>query len=233
MKIGLLVCDTVRPEYQAEFGDYPAMFQRFFSKYELISYKVYKGEFPENVTDCQAYVSTGSSHSVYEDLAWIRRVKAFIREIYDANLFFIGFCFGHQLMAEALGGKVAKATDVGWCVGVHEFRVHRITKWMRPAKTKVNFLMMCQDQVVEMPKNAVRLGGNKMCPNAIIQVGERMMSVQAHPEFSKAYDRTLMEGRVDLMGEETVAKGIASLVLPIDTEVYQSWVDEFLGNVED
>lgn len=229
MKIGLLVCDAVRPEYQAEFGDYPAMFQRFFSKYELIPYKAYKGELPENVTECDAYVATGSSFSVYEDIDWIRNIKAFIRDIHAANLYFIGFCFGHQLMAEALGGKVEKAVDIGWCVGVHQFKVHRIVRWMRPTKTVVNFLMMCQDQVTELPKNAKVLGGNEMCPNAIIQVGQRMMSIQAHPEFSKAYNRILMEGRVDRMGVEKVENGIASLALPIDTEAYQSWVDAFLG----
>ena len=187
MKIGLLVCDYVKAEYQAVYGTYPEMFQALFPDYELEIYRVHQGDFPENVTDCNIYMATGSSHSVYENLEWIHQTKVFIQELYKANRYFIGFCFGHQLMASALGGKVAKATDVGWCVGVHEFRINRIKKWMRPAKTVVNFLMMCQDQVIELPKNAVCLGGNEDCPNAIIQIGERMMSIQAHPEFSADY----------------------------------------------
>ncbi len=227
MKVGLLVCDAVRPEYREDFGDYPSMFQTLFPKYEFISYRVRKGEFPENVMDCDVYMSTGSSHSVYEDHEWIQQTKAFIRKIYEANRYFIGFCFGHQLMAEALGGKVAKA-DIGWCVGIHEFEIAQIKHWMRPAKTTVNFLMMCQDQVMEVPPNTFILGGNEACPNAILQVGERFLSVQSHPEFTKKYNQTLMEGRVERIGAEKVVKGVASLEKPMDVPLFRQWVAAFL-----
>ncbi len=227
MTVGLLVCDQVRPEYRAEFKDYPDMFQALFPAYTFKLYKAFKGELPKSVTECDCFMATGSSHSVYEDLDWIKKTKAFIKAIYEGNGYFIGFCFGHQLMAEALGGKVAKA-KTGWCVGVHEFKVYRLKKWMRPAKTKVNFLMMCQDQVLALPKNGISLAGNADCPNAILQVGDRMMSIQAHPEFSKAYDRTLMEARVERMGIEKVQKGIASLKKVVDMELFRSWVDKFL-----
>ncbi len=229
MTIGLLVCDEVRPEYRAEFKDYPDMFQALFPDYTFKLYQAFKGELPKSVAECDCFMATGSSHSVYEDLDWIKQTKAFIKAIYEENGYFIGFCFGHQLMAEALGGKVAKS-KAGWCVGVHQFRVLRLKKWMRPAKTKVNFLMMCQDQVLKLPKGAVRLAGNEACPNAILQVGDRMMSIQGHPEFTKVYNRTLMEARVERMGAETVKNGIASLKMGIDTELFRSWVDEFLGN---
>ena len=122
MKIGLLVCDEVSAEYQSNFGDYPEIFQALFPHYEFEFYAVYKNEFPISVLDCEIYMATGSSHSVYEDVDWIHQTKAFIREIYARNLFFIGFCFGHQLMAEALGGKVEKSSD-GWCVGIHQFSI--------------------------------------------------------------------------------------------------------------
>ncbi len=227
MKIGLLVCDEVSAEYQSNFGDYPEIFQALFPHYEFEFYAVYKNEFPISVLDCEIYMATGSSHSVYEDVDWIHQTKAFIREIYARNLFFIGFCFGHQLMAEALGGKVEKSSD-GWCVGIHQFSIFNIKDWMRPAKTKVSFLMMCQDQVIVLPKNGVCLGGNKACPNAIIQVGKRMMSIQGHPEFSKAYVQTLMKDRVNRIGAEKVKKGIASLTLSIDLELFRDWVEEFL-----
>lgn len=226
MKIGLLVCDYVKAEYQAVYGTYPEMFQALFPDYELEIYRVHQGDFPENVTDCNIYMATGSSHSVYENLEWIHQTKVFIQELYKANRYFIGFCFGHQLMAEALGGKVEKAA--GWCVGVHKFEVFHFKHWMRPAKSQVNFLMMCQDQVVQLPPNAIRLAGSEYCPNAIIQVGERMFSIQAHPEFSTAYDQALMESRVERIGEEKVTEGIASLTKPIDVALFRAWVAHFL-----
>jgi len=227
MTIGLLVCDEVRPAYREEFGDYPEMFQALFPAYTFKLYKAFKGELPKDINDCDCFMATGSSHSVYEDLAWINQTKDFIKAIHEGNGYFIGFCFGHQLMAEALGGKVAKA-NVGWCVGVHEFEVIYIKKWMRPAKTQVNFLMMCQDQVLELPENAIRLAGNAHCPNAIIQIGDRMMSIQGHPEFTKAYDRTLMEARVERMGKEKVKNGLASLEKEVDIDLFRSWVEAFL-----
>jgi len=227
MKVGLLVCDRVKPENRVEFGEYPAMFQTLFPEYEFKTYDVYKGIFPDKVTDCEVYMATGSAHSVYEDLEWIKQTKAFIKSIYEANQYFIGFCFGHQLMAEALGGKVAKAS-VGWCVGVHEFEVYHIKHWMRPAKSVVNFLMMCQDQVLELPPNAIRLAGNEDCPNAIIQVGQRMFSIQAHPEFTKKYDQILMESRVGKINQEKVAEGVASLTKELDFLLFRNWVANFL-----
>lgn len=226
MKVGLLVCDQVRTEYRTEFGSYPEMFQALFPDYEFEIYRVHKGEFPD-VMDCEVYMATGSSHSVNEDIEWIHQTKAFIRKLYEANRYFIGFCFGHQLLAEALGGKVEKA-DIGWCVGVHEFEVLHIKHWMRPAKTQVNFLMMCQDQVVQLPPNTIRLAGNNDCPNAIIQIGERILSIQGHPEFTRNYNQTLMEGRVKRMGVEKVTAGIASLTKPIDIDLFRAWVARFL-----
>ncbi|MEM1123064.1 MAG: amidotransferase [Bacteroidota bacterium] len=229
MKVGLLLCDEVRPEFQPQFGKYPPMFERLFPDYEFVIYDVRKKEFPKEVADCDVYMATGSHHSVYEELDWIQATQAFIRKIQAANGYFIGFCFGHQLMAEALGGKVVKAVDKGWCVGVHQFEVYQTQKWMQPAKNPVHFLMMCQDQVVELPEDGVCLAGNERCPNAIVQVGERMMSVQAHPEFTKDYNRLLMETRGDRMGAETVRKGMASLELLINTAVFRDWVAAFLG----
>lgn len=227
MKVGLLVCDQVRAEYRAEFGSYPEMFQALFPEYEFEIYRVHKGEFPSDIMDCEVYMATGSSHSVYEDLEWIHQTKAFIRDLYAANHYFVGFCFGHQLMAAALGGKVEKA-KVGWCVGVHEFDLYHLKHWMRPAKTQVNFLMMCQDQVLELPPNTIRLAGSETCPNAMLQIGKRMISVQGHPEFSIAYNRILMESRVARIGAEKVANGIASLEKRIDIDLFRAWVTDFL-----
>jgi GMP synthase-like glutamine amidotransferase len=230
MKVGLLVCDQVKETYRAAFGDYPDMFAALFPDYELVIYNVFKDEFPANVNSHRIYMATGSSHSVYEDLDWIKKTKAFIREIAESDNYFIGVCFGHQLLAEALGGRVAKAPN-GWLVGVHQFKIHRVKKWLKPIKLSAHFLLMCQDQVLQMPPNAQRIAGSKACPNAIMQIGKRMLSIQAHPEFSKEYDKALMQSRVERIGAEKVEAGIASLAIPLDTVLFQKWVKRFLRHV--
>lgn len=227
MTVGLFICDHVNSEYQKEFGDYPDMFAALFPEFNWKLYDVINNHFPENINECEVYMATGSRHSVYENIDWINRTKELIREINSQNKYFIGYCFGHQLMGEALGGKVGKSNN-GWCVGVHEFNVKIKQDWMTPYQEKINLLMMCQDQILELPKNGVRLAGNEMCPNAIVQVGENILGIQAHPEFTRAYDQILMELRKEKIGAAVVEHGIDSLQKNIDRELIRKWVFNFL-----
>lgn len=224
---GLFICDHVSPEMQKEFGDYPDMFADLFPEFEWKLYDVINGHFPKNINECEIYMATGSRHSVYENIDWINRTKELIREIYIQDKYFIGICFGHQLLGAAMGGEVEKSPN-GWCVGVHEFNVSEKRKWMSPFFKKINLLMMCQDQVLELPKEAIRLAGNKLCPNGMIQVGEKMLGIQAHPEFSKRYDGYLMELRKEKIGGETVGSGMKSMSMEVDKEIIRNWILRFL-----
>ncbi len=113
MKVGLLLCDHVRPEYQATYGDYPGMFQAAWPHFEFEVFALCDGQFPPSVRECEAYLATGSRYSVYEPIDWIDQAKSLVKEIAAAELPYLGVCFGHQLLAEALGGKVRKA-ESGW-----------------------------------------------------------------------------------------------------------------------
>jgi GMP synthase-like glutamine amidotransferase len=228
VKIGLLICDHVAIEYQDMFGDYTDMFAHLFPEFNWVHYEVTQGHFPQNLEECDAYMATGSRHSVYDDLPWINQLKAVIRALHQQSKYFIGFCFGHQLLGEALGGKVAKSPN-GWSVGVHQFELYQTPDWMVPTKASINMLMMCQDQVLTLPPDTILLAGNQQCPHAIMQVGSTMMGIQGHPEFSKAYDQLLMEIRIDKMGWQLVDRGIASLQKAVDHATIRQWVLHFLN----
>lgn len=228
MKAGLLICDHVMEKYQDSYGDYPDMFARLFPELEWVYYDVVNGQFPEGLAACEVYFATGSRYSVYDDKHWIKRLLETIRLIEEEQKYFVGFCFGHQLLGEALGGKVQKA-PTGWCVGVHEFEVYHSVSWMAPQQSQINLLMMCQDQMLTLPENAIVLAGNEKCPNGIIQIGERMLGIQAHPEFSKAYDQFLIRWRAEVMGEEVVKEALDSLEKDVHREVVREWVLRFLG----
>ncbi len=228
MKAGLFECDHVDARYRTQFGDYSEMFAQLFPEMEWTHYDVCNGHFPEDLDACEVYFATGSRRSVYEDEPWIIRVKDVIKELASKDKHFVGFCFGHQLLGEAMGGAVRKA-PTGWCVGVHQFEVVQQEAWMQPYQAQLNLLMMCQDQVVELPANSTILASSSQCPAGMFQVGERMLGVQAHPEFSKAYDRLLMEKRRDRMGEEVVGKGIQTLSQEVHRAVIRAWVLRFLG----
>src|SRR5262245_19930318 len=126
MKVGLLECDHVMEKYLHIAGDYRQMFTDLFQRHapqlQLEYFDVRNGEFPASMDACEAFVCTGSRFSVYDNEGWIQELKHFVRQVRDADWPFAGICFGHQMMAEALGGKVEKAPQ-GWGIGVHSMNV--------------------------------------------------------------------------------------------------------------
>lgn len=230
MRVGLLECDHVRDELVYIAGDYREMFPALFSQvaphWEFVFYDVCNGHFPASVLECEVYICTGSKSSVYDEEEWIFRLKDFVREIHSSGRIYLGVCFGHQMLAEALGGKVSKS-QVGWCVGTHNFTITTRQNWMEPAAPALDLLMMCQDQVMQLPDDSTVLATSPDCPVAMFSVGANMLGVQAHPEFPKAYDKALMELRVERIGEEKVHKGIASLALPGDGVLMAQWMKNF------
>ncbi|MCF0058191.1 glutamine amidotransferase-related protein [Dyadobacter sp. CY356] len=230
MKVGLLECDHVRVEFLSIAGDYRVMFPALFANiapdWQFEFYDVCNGAFPASVNACDVYICTGSKSSVYDGDEWIENLKSFVRKIHQSGKTFIGVCFGHQILSEALGGEVRKS-DVGWCVGVHTFETLKFQNWMMPAASSFNLLMMCQDQVLKLPTEAILLARTPDCPNAMFQIGETMLGIQAHPEFPKAYDRALMELRVERIGERKVEMGITSLELPTSEKVFAQWIVNF------
>ena len=114
MKIGVLQADTVSEEFQADYGNYPTMFENMLksagkqvlgSAIEVAHYNIMQSQFPKKLNECDAYIITGSKKSVYDDEPWIHKFRGFLVELNDAKKIVIGICFGHQLIADALGGK--------------------------------------------------------------------------------------------------------------------------------
>lgn len=228
MRLGLLICDHVSDAYLPWAGSYPKMFANWLADCTQEVFYVVDGQFPSSPEVCDAWLINGSRHSVYEEVPWILELKEFVKAIYASGRPCLGVCFGHQMIAEALGGRVAKSSH-GWCVGVHSFSVESNQAWMIPPRASFNLLMMCQDQVQALPPDAEVLASAEACPVGMFRVGENMLGIQAHPEFSPRYDRALMESRVDRMGQEVVKAGIASLNEPIDATLFAEWVKKFMN----
>ncbi|MEZ4829843.1 MAG: amidotransferase [Bacteroidia bacterium] len=231
MKTGLLVCDHINENFRHIAPDYPSMFRRILPGSDLIPFMVIEGAFPENAEVCDAYIVTGSRFSVYDEVEWVLRLKSFVREIYVSGKKYVGVCFGHQMLGEALGGKVAKSAK-GWCVGVHQFSMLKEESWMAPFQPQVNLLMSCQDQVVVLPENSIHLASSPDCEIGMFRVGEHMLGIQAHPEFTPEYDRALMESRVERIGKEKVEKGIQSLQKQTEGALVARWITEFFSKTE-
>ena len=230
--VGLLECGHVADRHRAVAGDYVDMFGALFAAHlpgvELAPFDVAGGDLPSGPGECDGWVCTGSRHSVYDDLGWIAPLSGFVREVRDAGVPFVGICFGHQLLAHALGGRVARAPS-GWGAGVGDVVVERPRPWMRPPAATVALQFMHQDQVEVLPPGGVALGRAAHCPVALLQVGPAMVGIQAHPEFPAAYVDAVLADRVDLIGADEVAAARAGLGRPTDEATVAHWIGAVLA----
>jgi GMP synthase (glutamine-hydrolysing) len=231
VRIGLLVCDHVRPEFLDISGDYEEMFRRMFADYdrvEVVAYDAINGELPGDPSEADAWLTTGSRHSVNDDEQWIRDLEAFVREVAEGGVPFVGICFGHQLIAKALGGSVVKS-DRGWGVGVQEVELSEDLGWGDSYRVLTSY----QDQVDSLPPGAEILGWNDHCPVSVMGVGSTILGLQGHPEFEAAYSQALMESRRGtVIPEATVDAGLASLAHEPDGSKLADWILDFVVSAQ-
>jgi GMP synthase-like glutamine amidotransferase len=231
MKIGLLGCDDVPERLRHIAGGYRDMFEKLLApqipELELTWFDACKGELPSNTDACDAYICTGSRYSVYEDRDWINGLKAFVRQLHAARKPFVGICFGHQVLAEALGGEVRAATQ-GWGVGILDMHVTQTEPWMQPPKSNARLEYMHADQVQKLPPESVVLAEAPHCPVAMFKVGETMLGIEGHPEFPAPYVEALVTARKERIGEERANAALASLSQTPDDAVVARWIANFL-----
>ena len=223
MKIAIL--ETGRPPgtLAQQFGDYPTMFgQMLGAGFEIESFDVENGDLPKPAAH-SAYLITGSPAGVYEPLQWIEPLQQFIRSAEQAKM--VGICFGHQVMAEALGGHVEKS-EKGWGAGLHRYSVVTREPWMDDVGTISNPASH-QDQVVIQPPNTEVTVASEFTNFAGLAWKDReAISFQFHPEFAPAFAKALIEKRYDIVPDPDAA--IASLDASNDNERVAGWIRRFL-----
>lgn len=233
MRIGILQCDHVDADLRKQHGDYSDMFTHLVHQQhkqtEISLYDLTSDQFPVDLHACDGYIITGSRQSVYEDIPWIHTAKQIVKDLYAAKIPTIGICFGHQLIAEALGGKVEKAEDKGWGIGVHHWQIKNNTDWMTGIGNESSFSLLAshQDQVVKMPKESSLIASSDFCPIAGFQIGV-MLTLQGHPEFSPEYTKALINSRLDRIDKDTSDKALATLSENVDSNKVGSWMLEFI-----
>jgi len=233
VKIALLQCDHVVKELQPAHGDIPDLFKNLFNKVapevSLDVFNVTLGEYPDLKNQFDGFITSGSRYSVYDKEPWIFRFKEFVRELHDRGRKFVGICFGHQMIAEALGGKCEKS-DRGWGVGIKEVLIHKKLSWMQPEIDSYRMIVNHADQVTALPENAEVLGGNSHCPCSIYTVGENFLGIQAHPEFTPAFEKDIMEIRRDRIGQSVIDAATPTLKEKTDEAVVTRWIVNFIKN---
>jgi GMP synthase-like glutamine amidotransferase len=227
VQVVLLQTDNVLEPFQPEHGDYPAMFSEILTAADIeVSVVDVRTELPAPGA-ADAYLITGSRHSVYDNLPWIGRLAEYLRGEIATGRKVVGICFGHQLLAHFFGGEVRPATT-GWEVGVKETRVRTPTPWMKPPLQQFNLISSHKDQVQKLPDGATVTASSANCPVAGFTMGENVITFQGHPEFRKGYSRALMDYRRQILGDHKYEEGIASLSRETDQDVVGGWILAFL-----
>ena len=220
MLIGILQTGAAPDQLKPASGDYPDMFQRLLADqgFEFRTWHVEAMDFPENIHAADGWLITGSRHGAYEDHPFIPLLEAFIRDAYGAHVPVVGICFGHQIIAQAMGGKVEQFHK-GWSVGPtdYDFDGQKITlnAWHR-------------DQVTRAPEAAQVIARNEFCENAALLYDDRMFTVQAHPEFGPDFVDGLMRTRgPGLVPDPLMAAARARLGNPLDAKSIAARIGDF------
>ena len=229
--LGILEAGDNRADLIAEHGTYSDWFEDLLSTgsdrhFTYRRYPTHAGALPASAQECDGYLMTGSRFSVTEQASWMQAAKDFIRQASIVKPI-IGVCFGHQLIADAFGGRVAPALD-GWVVGVHDFEVGRQKPWMKPGRSQVSLVSSNCDQVTEPPDTAEVLAGSTECPIGMMQIGANVLTVQTHPEAPKPLIEIIYRYRAEQIGKTKTEAAITSLAKPTDSAVVARWFREFL-----
>ncbi|MCH9852163.1 MAG: type 1 glutamine amidotransferase [Alphaproteobacteria bacterium] len=232
-RLGVLVTGPMIGELKQQYGEYDDIFARFFSNntdendeddsdfWHLKPYRVLENIFPQSVNDADGWLITGSRYGVYETHEWIAPLEDFIRTAQQANVPMIGICFGHQIMAQALGGTVEPFAD-GWIVGSQDYHTQK--------NGSFNILSWHQDQVIIRPKQADIIAHNDACRYAALLYQDWGLSFQAHPEFTPSFFNDLFKLRGNLLPQTLSAHIDSHQPTPPDSAHIAKVIKGFLHN---
>jgi GMP synthase-like glutamine amidotransferase len=209
MKIGILQTGLAPDELKGTFGDYPSFFERLLANkgFTFQSWSVVENEFPNGPEDADGWLITGSKHGAYEDHPWIPPLEQLIRDIMAAERPLVGVCFGHQIIAKAMGGDVRKY-DGGWIVGQRAYDFNG---------QKMMMNAWHQDQVITPPDGAEVVATSPGCANAALLYPGKAFTVQPHPEYGDDFIQGLIETRgKGVIPEDLMQAASSKMGQPLD-----------------
>jgi GMP synthase-like glutamine amidotransferase len=228
LRIGILVTGAPPGALAETYGSYPDMFRRLLGETEFAyqSFDV-RAAPPPAVDACAAYVITGSPAGAYDQDLWIGQLRDFLAAAKNRAAL-VGICFGHQLMAEAFGGRVEKSSK-GWGIGLHGYAVRTPEPWMRPGPV-ISAPASHQDQVSVLPPAARVLAASEFSEHGMLAYDDQpAISIQLHPEFDPGYAKALIEARRGRRYAEDFAdRALASLDGPNDCARLGLWISNFV-----
>lgn len=236
LRICILETDILRPALAEQYKSYGRMFEALFSRQPIAAhfeiFNVMEGVYPPEGERFDAYLVTGSKADSFGTDPWILTLKEYLLGLYRRGEKLLGICFGHQILALALGGKTERASQ-GWGAGIHHYQLAPATPWMKPAMDRLTLLISHQDQVTSLPPGAEVIASSEFCPFAAYHIGDQVLCFQGHPEFIHDYSRALLDILQSTLGPQLYENGIASLEHDHHGTTVAEWMMRFVASGTD
>jgi len=232
IKLGIL---QVNHDKSIEVGDaFPDDAHRFRDLFDAqedrFQYRIYMtigGELPQDIDEQDAYLITGSPLSVLDEHIFSEGLTTFIQQCDAAKKPLIGTCYGHQAIAQALGGKVER-TGKGYNVGIEETQFTTFMSWMQPQQASVPMFVFHEDQVTQLPEGCDLLGSTEHCKIASFAKGNHIFTTQSHPEFTQPFMKCVLDFTESEMQPDVFSDAQQSIKLQQDGELFAQWCANFL-----
>ena len=231
MKIAILLTDVDDSAFTHSFPNDGEKFANLLRplrpNWSYTVYPVKDGIFPADISRYDAIIITGSPASVHDDRPWIPRLFDLIRTAHARKMPLIGACFGHQAIATALGGRVARNPG-GWGLGVTTTTFERHLDWMNEKHQQLRLYCAHNEQVVELPEGAIVLGNDPLAPVSAFAIGNHILATQHHPEMTPDYVDGLLDYVADDMNEQVLEKARLSVRDGADGVKFAGWMVDFI-----
>lgn len=230
-RITIIETGQVPQKYRDQHRSYPHMFERMVraedptATIDVIS--IPNGDALPDPSTVEAVLITGAAAGVYDEFDWIAPLEDFVRASYANKTPMVGVCFGHQLIAQALGGTVRKS-EKGWGIGRHVYQVLPDNGIFDGEAVAI--ACSHQDQVIEAPTEARTILSSEFTPHAgLLYANGATLTVQPHPEFDAEFAQVCCELREGKAPDDVVATARDSLAQPLDSAKMGAAITRFLA----
>ena len=181
-------------------------------------FRVKDNVFPENANGIDGAIITGSPASVHDGEDWIARLEELVRDWSAKGIPIYGVCFGHQVIAKALGGAVTNNPD-GWVLGTVET--------LYPSEGTVAAFAAHTEQVTTLPEGAETIASTPVCPVAGYRITAQVETTQYHPEMTEAFMAALINDHRDTFGDAVAQAAEASLSIKPNLSAWAERIAHF------
>lgn len=229
MHIAVLVTNTDESDFAARHPRDAEKFRRLIAgvrpDWRVSTFDLPKGGFPEGLQGFDGVLIGGSPASVLDDEPWVHRLMEVIRDAFAVGVPMVGTCFGHQAIAQALGGKVG-ANPGPFVLGASETEIVAPAPWMEGAG-RIRLAAAHGEQVLNLPEGAEVIGRSEGCAVAAYRIGARVFATQHHPEMTPEFAAALVEEFAPHFPTEVGAAGRLALQGGIEGPRFGEWIARF------